>query len=163
MLVGSLAVYALGVPWLKWVTGMSWPQALAVGCYPFLIGDALKIAAAVPIVRAVRPLMHGVPFRARPILKVRGIGGNACEAGKIDQRLCLDERVMNSIEIENLTHCFAHGGRGVHVISPCHCQGAVRGAGRAQRFGQIHLAAPFQRPAAASGRQHTRGRCGRRR
>lgn len=66
MVVGSLAVYALGVPWLKWITGMSWPQALAVGCYPFLIGDALKIAAAVPIVRAVRPLMRGVPFGVRP-------------------------------------------------------------------------------------------------
>lgn len=66
MVAGSLAIYALGIPWLKWVTGMSWGQALAVGCYPFLIGDALKIAAAIPIARAVRPLMRGLPSGVRP-------------------------------------------------------------------------------------------------
>jgi len=65
MIVGSAAIYALGVPWLKAVTGLPWGQALAVGCYPFLIGDALKIAAAIPIVRAVRPLMGGLPTGAR--------------------------------------------------------------------------------------------------
>jgi biotin transport system substrate-specific component len=30
-----------------------------VGMLPFLIGDALKIAAAIPIARALRPLMDG--------------------------------------------------------------------------------------------------------
>ena len=56
---GSLVVYACGVPWLKMITGMDWSKALAVGMFPFLIGDALKIAAAVPVARALRPAVQG--------------------------------------------------------------------------------------------------------
>jgi biotin transport system substrate-specific component len=63
MVVGSLVIYALGVPWLKFVTGMTFGKAMAVGCYPFLIGDALKIAAALPIARTVRPVLHGLSPR----------------------------------------------------------------------------------------------------
>ena len=54
---GALTVYLCGVPWLKMVTGMPWSKALAVGMYPFLIGDALKVASAVPAARVVRPLL----------------------------------------------------------------------------------------------------------
>jgi len=32
---------------------------MAVGMLPFLIGDALKIAAAVPIAKALRPMIDG--------------------------------------------------------------------------------------------------------
>ncbi|KJS00617.1 MAG: biotin permease [Desulfobulbaceae bacterium BRH_c16a] len=60
MLVGSLVVYAIGVPWLKMVLGLSFGKALAVGMYPFVIGDLLKIVAAYAIVKSVRPLLHGV-------------------------------------------------------------------------------------------------------
>jgi biotin transport system substrate-specific component len=56
LLLGSLIVYACGVPWLKMVTGMPLSKALAVGMYPFLIGDALKIAAAIPIAKALTPV-----------------------------------------------------------------------------------------------------------
>jgi biotin transport system substrate-specific component len=59
MVCGSLLVYACGVPWLKIVTGMSFSKALAVGMIPFLIGDVLKIAAAVPVVKALRPIVQG--------------------------------------------------------------------------------------------------------
>ncbi len=59
MVVGSLIVYAIGVPWLKTVLGFSYGKALAVGMYPFVIGDLLKIAAAYVIVKSVRPLLHG--------------------------------------------------------------------------------------------------------
>jgi len=45
------------VSWLKILTGMSFGKALAVGMYPFLVGDVLKVAAAVPIVKAVRPVI----------------------------------------------------------------------------------------------------------
>lgn len=55
--VGSLIVYAAGVPWLKVVTAMSFEKALAVGMYPFLPGDILKIIAAAFIARALRPLV----------------------------------------------------------------------------------------------------------
>jgi biotin transport system substrate-specific component len=59
MVCGSLLVYSCGVPWLKMVTGMPFSKALAVGMVPFLIGDALKIAAAVPVVKALRPIIKG--------------------------------------------------------------------------------------------------------
>ena len=57
MLIGSLIVYAAGVPWLKIVTSMTYEKALAVGMYPFLIPDALKIIAAAFIVKAIRPVI----------------------------------------------------------------------------------------------------------
>ena len=59
MVAGTLVIYAFGVSWLKLVTGMSFSKALTVGMLPFLIGDALKIAAAIPIARALRPMMEG--------------------------------------------------------------------------------------------------------
>ncbi len=58
LLTGSLIVYAIGVPWLKVVTGMSWSKAIAVGMYPFLIGDGLKAVAAAFIAKKLSPLMR---------------------------------------------------------------------------------------------------------
>ncbi len=57
MLLGSVALYACGVAWLVRVTEMTFAKAAAVGMLPFLPGDALKIAAAALIARAVRPIM----------------------------------------------------------------------------------------------------------
>jgi biotin transport system substrate-specific component len=57
--LGSLAIYAVGVPWLSWVAGLTWGKALWVGMVPFLAGDALKASAAVVIARAVRPVLGG--------------------------------------------------------------------------------------------------------
>jgi biotin transport system substrate-specific component len=65
MAAGSLIIYGLGVFWLKTMLGLSLHKALAVGMYPFLIGDALKIAAAVPIARSIRPLLRQSPDDAR--------------------------------------------------------------------------------------------------
>ncbi|MEW6670557.1 MAG: biotin transporter BioY [Thermodesulfobacteriota bacterium] len=58
MTAGTLIIYTAGVFWLKTVTGMTIGRAVTVGMLPFLVGDTLKIIAAVPIVRAVRPLLH---------------------------------------------------------------------------------------------------------
>jgi biotin transport system substrate-specific component len=58
MICGSLIIYACGLSWLKILTGMTLGKALAVGMYPFLPGDALKMAAAVPIAKALRPVIH---------------------------------------------------------------------------------------------------------
>lgn len=58
MVAGTLIVYGFGVSWLKVVTGMSFSKAFAVGMLPFLLGDALKIAAAIPIVRTLRPMLN---------------------------------------------------------------------------------------------------------
>jgi biotin transport system substrate-specific component len=58
MVCGSLIIYAFGVTWLKMLTGMTLAKTLAVGMYPFILGDALKIAAAVPIAKALRPVIN---------------------------------------------------------------------------------------------------------
>ena len=63
MVAGTAVIYALGVSWLKILTGMSWEKTIAVGMLPFLIGDALKIAAAVPIARALRPIVSKIDRR----------------------------------------------------------------------------------------------------
>jgi biotin transport system substrate-specific component len=54
---GAVIVYLCGVPWLKMVTGMTAEKALMLGMYPFLVGDALKIAAALPVVTVIRPII----------------------------------------------------------------------------------------------------------
>ncbi len=54
LVAGALSIYLLGVPWLKLSLGMSWTKTLAVGFFPFLIGDALKVAAAFAIVRILQ-------------------------------------------------------------------------------------------------------------
>ena len=46
MIVGNLVIYAIGVTWLKFAIGADWATAVALGATPFLIGDAIKIAAA---------------------------------------------------------------------------------------------------------------------
>jgi biotin transport system substrate-specific component len=57
MITGAMVLYACGVSWLAGVTGLPVGKALALGMAPFLPGDALKIAAAGMIARAVRPVM----------------------------------------------------------------------------------------------------------
>lgn len=46
MIVGNLVIYAIGVTWLKFALGVDIGTAIALGLTPFLIGDAIKIAAA---------------------------------------------------------------------------------------------------------------------
>jgi biotin transport system substrate-specific component len=58
MVCGCLIIYAFGVTWLKMLTGMTLAKTLAVGMYPFILGDVVKIAAAVPITKALRPVIN---------------------------------------------------------------------------------------------------------
>ncbi|MGB7624166.1 MAG: biotin transporter BioY [Terriglobia bacterium] len=46
MILGSAAIFAVGVPWLKWVMRVDWMQALNLGFWPFLIGDVYKVVLA---------------------------------------------------------------------------------------------------------------------
>lgn len=46
MLIGTTMIYALGVPWLKATTGMSWTDTINAGLTPFLVWDAAKLAVA---------------------------------------------------------------------------------------------------------------------
>lgn len=57
MVCGSAVIYACGVIWLQVLTGMTPAKTLVVGMYPFIPGDLLKIAAAVPIAKALRPII----------------------------------------------------------------------------------------------------------
>jgi len=58
MICGTVVLYGCGVTWLKIVTGMTPAKAMAVGLLPFLIGDALKIAAAAAVAKALRPVVR---------------------------------------------------------------------------------------------------------
>jgi biotin transport system substrate-specific component len=44
--LGTVVIYAVGVPWLAVVTGMSPAEAIAAGLLPFLVVDTVKLLAA---------------------------------------------------------------------------------------------------------------------
>jgi biotin transport system substrate-specific component len=46
MVLGNLAIYAVGVPWLMASVSMDFATALDKGVVPFLVGDAIKIIVA---------------------------------------------------------------------------------------------------------------------
>ncbi|MFD5032055.1 biotin transporter BioY [Streptomyces sp. NPDC058220] len=46
MVLGSVVIYAVGVPYLAVAAGMSLSAAITAGLVPFLLGDALKAALA---------------------------------------------------------------------------------------------------------------------
>jgi biotin transport system substrate-specific component len=52
-LVATVAIYAVGVPWLAAVAHLSAAKALSVGLVPFIPGDLVKAALAVVVIRAV--------------------------------------------------------------------------------------------------------------
>jgi biotin transport system substrate-specific component len=52
MVLGNLVIYALGVSWLASSLAVDLPTALELGAWPFLIGDALKIALAAGLLPA---------------------------------------------------------------------------------------------------------------
>ncbi len=49
MAIGSVLVYAVGLPWLAAATGMSTSETIANGLTPFIAGDLLKLAIAAGI------------------------------------------------------------------------------------------------------------------
>ena len=62
MLLGSIVIYAFGVPWLMASLGLPLEKGLAFGLYPFVIGDTLKLLAAA----AVLPGAWALLDRFRP-------------------------------------------------------------------------------------------------
>lgn len=46
MILGNLAIYAAGVPWLMASIDIGLGKALALGVAPFLVGDAIKVVLA---------------------------------------------------------------------------------------------------------------------
>ncbi len=57
MVLATVVVYAAGVAWLHVLANLSWQKTIALGMLPFLPGDAVKIAAAAGIARALRPIV----------------------------------------------------------------------------------------------------------
>ena len=57
MVLGNLAIYAVGVPGLMVIAGMGLGQALLLGVVPFLIGDAIKVALAAGLLPATWKLV----------------------------------------------------------------------------------------------------------
>lgn len=55
--LATLAVYAGGVPWLMVSLGVRLGEALVLGVLPFLLGDALKAAAAAGLLPATWKLL----------------------------------------------------------------------------------------------------------
>ena len=58
MVLGTVALYALGTAWFMFVTKNSLAASLAVCVVPFLPGDALKIVAASAIAYPLRRLVR---------------------------------------------------------------------------------------------------------
>ncbi|HEX6344307.1 biotin transporter BioY [Umezawaea sp.] len=58
MILGNLVIYAFGVPWLMAAVDINLSRALAVGVIPFLLGDALKVAAAAGLLPAAWALVR---------------------------------------------------------------------------------------------------------
>jgi biotin transport system substrate-specific component len=61
MVVGNLVIYAIGVAWLANQLSVDLPTALEFGAWPFLIGDALKIALAAGLLPAAWKLAGDRP------------------------------------------------------------------------------------------------------
>ena len=65
MVLATLAVYAVGVPWLMVVTGASLGAALVQGLLPFLPGDALKAGIGAGVAPAGAALLARLGVRPR--------------------------------------------------------------------------------------------------
>ena len=56
-LLAEVAIYALGLPWLAFVTGLGMGDAVAGGLVPFVLGDVVKMVVAVVVVCGGRRLL----------------------------------------------------------------------------------------------------------
>jgi biotin transport system substrate-specific component len=50
--VGEVVIYAIGIPWLMRAVGLELEKALALGLYPFVVGDAIKLLLAAVLLPA---------------------------------------------------------------------------------------------------------------
>ena len=57
MLCGTAVIYAFGVIQLKIVLGKTWMVTMALGVFPFIIFDIVKVVAAAVTAKAVRPII----------------------------------------------------------------------------------------------------------
>jgi biotin transport system substrate-specific component len=57
MLCGTVVIYAFGVIQLKIVLGKTWIVTMALGVFPFIFFDIVKVVAAAVTAKAVRPII----------------------------------------------------------------------------------------------------------
>ena len=57
LLCGTAVIYALGVIQLKIVLDKTWMVSLAIGFFPFIIFDLVKLVAAAVTAKAIRPII----------------------------------------------------------------------------------------------------------
>jgi biotin transport system substrate-specific component len=50
--VGELVIFAIGIPWLMRAVDVELEEALALGLYPFVVGDAIKLLLAAVLLPA---------------------------------------------------------------------------------------------------------------
>jgi biotin transport system substrate-specific component len=62
MLLGSIVIYLVGVPWLMAALDVPLEKGLELGLYPFVIGDTIKLLAAAGLLPAAWALLR----RLRP-------------------------------------------------------------------------------------------------
>ncbi len=62
MFLGSVVLYAVGIPWLMAAIGVPLQKGLELGLYPFVVGDTLKLLVAAGLLPAAWRLMQ----RLRP-------------------------------------------------------------------------------------------------
>ncbi len=53
--LATLAIYAVGVPFLKYNRSLSWKVAFQVGMLPFIIGDTIKLIVSVQLAQMFAP------------------------------------------------------------------------------------------------------------
>jgi len=58
MIAGLAAIYLLGVAQLSVVAGLSVPQSVVIGVLPFLLGDSIKLVAALIVSRLAGPVIR---------------------------------------------------------------------------------------------------------
>jgi biotin transport system substrate-specific component len=54
---GSVVVFLVGLPWLQVSLGLTWPETLAGGLYPFIIGGIIKAVIAALALRGAWALV----------------------------------------------------------------------------------------------------------
>lgn len=64
--IGFPVIYAVGVPWMKAVTGIDWKAALLTGLVPFLVGDVIKAVASVAIAKPLYRVVNAAEYESVP-------------------------------------------------------------------------------------------------
>lgn len=57
-LAGTVSIYLIGVPFLKYNLGMDWATAVKSGMLPFLVGDTVKLAVATVLASSFFDRVH---------------------------------------------------------------------------------------------------------